>query len=373
MKNKNLVWGIVAVVIVIIIVAFAVNQSKSSTIKIGAIYPLTGGLAIYGEPAQKAAQLAMQDINAAGGINGKQLEVVFQDHKCDPKTAVSAFEQLSAQGVKVFTSVACSGTILSIAPELASNQAVLVGITATTPKITGVSPYVFRNWASDIQESKLFVGQIQAEGYKKVGEIYEVTDYAKGVALNMQGFLKDGGVTFDAESFTTGATDVRTQLTKIQAFKPDVILVSVQTVNSAETVLTQIEQLGIKAKLLITDNIVASPKTLLAHNGLLEGAVGAQYILQSPDKASNVLNEYKAKFGTDCTQPTVCTGVYDAIQMLAKAIQNNGYSADGVKQYLSTISYDGSSGTISFDSNNDRNNAAYSLFTVKNGQAVKSL
>ena len=189
----------------------------------------------------------------------------------------------------------------------------------------------------------------------------------------MQGFLKDGGVTFDAESFTTGATDVRTQLTKIQAFKPDVILVSVQTVNSAETVLTQIEQLGIKAKLLITDNIVASPKTLLAHNGLLEGAVGAQYILQSPDKASNVLNEYKAKFGTDCTQPTVCTGVYDAIQMLAKAIQNNGYSADGVKQYLSTISYDGSSGTISFDSNNDRNNAAYSLFTVKNGQAVKSL
>ena len=176
MKNKNLVWGIVAVVIVIIIVAFAVNQSKSSTIKIGAIYPLTGGLAIYGEPAQKAAQLAMQDINAAGGINGKQLEVVFQDHKCDPKTAVSAFEQLSAQGVKVFTSVACSGTILSIAPELASNQAVLVGITATTPKITGVSPYVFRNWASDIQESKLFVGQIQAEGYKKVGEIYEVTE-----------------------------------------------------------------------------------------------------------------------------------------------------------------------------------------------------
>jgi branched-chain amino acid transport system substrate-binding protein len=258
---------------------------------------------------------------------------------------------------------------LSVAPELVTNQAILLGTTVTTPKITGVSPYVFRNWASDSQESKLFADQITANGYKKVGEIYEVTDYAQGVAMNMQGFLKNSGVTFDAESFATGATDVRTQLTKIQSFKPDVILVSVQTVSSGEMVLTQMEQLGIKAKLFITDNIVASPQTVSAHKGLLEGAVGAEYVLQSPDKASNVLNEYKAKYGTDCTQPTVCTGVYDAVQMLAKAIQSNGYSADGVKQYLSTISYDGSSGLIQFDQNNDRKNANYSLFMVKNGQA----
>jgi len=71
-----------------------------------------------------------------------------------------------------------------------------------------------------VRESKLFADQITANGYKKVGEIYEVTDYAQGVAMNMQGFLKNAVVTFDAESFATGATDVRTQLTKIQSFKP---------------------------------------------------------------------------------------------------------------------------------------------------------
>lgn len=367
--NKKVIWIVVIIIALIIIVGLNLNQSNGKTIKIGAIFPLTGGLAIYGEPAQKAAQLAVQDINASSGIGGKQLEVAFEDHKCDPKTAVSAFEKLSAQGVKVFTSVACSGTVLGIAPELKNNQSVLVAVTATTPKITGVSPYVFRNWASDIQESKLFADQIQKSGYKKIGEIYETTDYAKGVAMNLQGFLKEG-VTFDAESFVTGATDVRTQLTKIQAFKPDAILVSVQTVSSGEMVLTQMEQLGVKARLFITDNIVASPATLTAHVGLLEGAVGAEYVLQSPEKASAVLGEYKARYGADCTQPTVCTGVYDAIQMLAKGIQANGYSADGVKQYLSSISYDGSSGMISFDANNDRNGAVYSLFKVSKGAAV---
>jgi branched-chain amino acid transport system substrate-binding protein len=371
--NKKIVWGIVGIVIIVVlIIGIGVrgNRSNNSTVKIGALFPLTGGLAIYGEPAQKAAQLAVRDINASGGVNGKQLEVVFEDHQCSPATAVSAFEKLSAQGVRVFTSVACSGTVLGIAPELKNNQAVLVGTTVTTPKITGVSPYVFRNWASDIQESKLFADQIQAKGYKKIGEIYEVTDYAKGVAVNLQGFLKDSGVAFDAESFIIGDTDVRTQLTKLKAFKPDVILVSVQTVTSGEIVLKQMEQLGVTTKLFITDNLTAVPQIISAHSTLLEGAVGAEFILRSLEKATTMLSDYKTKYGADCTQPTVCAGVYDAVQMLAKAIQSNGYTADGVKQYLNTISYDGSSGLIQFDQNNDRANAIFSLFLVKNGKAI---
>ena len=370
--NKKNIWISVIVIVLILIVSVAVNKQKNN-VKVGAIFPLTGGLAMYGEPAQKAAQLAVENINANGGINGKKFEVVFEDHKCDPKTAVSAFKKLSSEGVKVFTSVACSGTVLSIAPELTNNQAVLLGTTVTTPKITSISPNIFRNWASDSQESKLFADQIKTKGYSKVGEIYETTDYAKGVALNMQGFLKDTNTTFDAESFTTGTNDVRTQLTKIKEFKPDVILISVQTINSAEIVLKQMEELGINSKLLITDNIVASSQTLTAHKKLVEGAIGAEYTLLSSDKAVEVLAKYKAKYGVDCTQPTVCTGVYDAIQMLAKSIQNKGYSADGVREYLNTISYNGSSGNIQFDQNNDRKDANYSLFIVKDGKATASM
>jgi branched-chain amino acid transport system substrate-binding protein len=372
--KKTIIW--VVVVLVVVGLGWLISGNKSTApsggaIKIGAIYPLTGGLAIYGEPAQKATALAVEDINKAGGINGKNLEVVFEDHKCDPKTALSAFQKLSAEGVKVFTSVACSGTALAIAPELANNQAVLLGTTLSTPKLSGVSPFLFRNWASDIQESKLFADEVQKQGYKKVAAIYEATDYAKGLVINMQDFLKDSGVSFDTESFVTGATDVRTQLTKIQATKPDVIFVSVQTVTSGEVVLKQLEELDIKTKLFLNDNIIIAPQLVSAHSKFLEGSLGAQYVLQSPEVANQALVEYKTKYGVECSQPAVCAAAYDTTNILAKALKETDGSANAVKQYLSQVNYAGASGQISFDQNNDRVGAIYSMFVVKGGVVEK--
>ncbi len=371
MKNKPLI-GTIGAIIIILIGYFTINHSsQSKTIRIGAIYPLTGGLATYGEPSQKTAQLAMNEINAAGGINGKKLEIVFQDHKCDPKTAVAALQQLIGQGIKVFTSAACTGTIFSMEPVLQSNDAILLGTTITGAKITGSSPNVFRNWGSDADESKLFAELIKKQGYKKVAAIHEETDYAKGLVLGMQSDLQGSGVSVAVESFSTGATDVRTQLTKLKAANPDVVFISPQTVTSGEIILSQMEELNFKpAHILVNDNIIKAAQLVSKHASLLEGALGGDYVVASSEKFTELLAKYANAYGEDCPQTNICAAVYDTVYTLADAVRAKGYDAEAVQSYLHSVDYSGVSGEVSFDDKNDRKGTSYSLFEVKNGASV---
>ena len=136
MSKTKKILIIAAVLVLGVIVGVNSYKSSSNTIEIGALFPMTGGLASYGEPAQKVAQLAVDEINAKGGINGKKLEINFQDHKCDAKSAVSAYQNLHNTGTNLFLAVGCSGTVLSVAPQL--KDSVLLLSAATSPKISKV-------------------------------------------------------------------------------------------------------------------------------------------------------------------------------------------------------------------------------------------
>lgn len=362
--------------IIFLIILAACNQApkyaiQSEPIHIGALFPLTGGLSQYGEAASHAAQLAVQDINARGGIKGQPLQIDVQDHKCDAKEAVNIFTQLAeTKNIKIFTSAACSGTVLAIAPLLESKQALLLGTITTTPKITGVSPYVFRNWASDGLQAALFSEEIQKRGYKTVSVINEETDYAQGLRISLEKNLAGKGIEFSFESFASSATDVRTQLSKLQAKNADVLFISPQTVTSAELILKEMQELTYQPKvLMVNDNILKASALTQKYKDLLEGALSGDYVFTKTEPMNALLQKYNQTFGSPCTQTNICVGVYDAIQMLASAIKSKGTDAKSVQSYLQTVSYDGVSGTIAFDSKNDRANASYSLFVIRNGTA----
>ena len=360
--------GIAAAVVIIVIgVAVFRNQAQANTITIGAVYPLTGGLATYGEPAQKTAQLAVDEINAAGGVNGKQLAIAFEDHACDGIKAVAAFNKLhDTQGVRVFTAAACSGTISAMAP-LLKDSVMLAPVTSAT-KLSGISPNYFRNWAKDGDEAKLFAAEIQKRGYKTIGVINEETDYAKGLRLALEADVKDMGVVVTGESFASDATDVRTQVSKIKALNPDVVFVSPQTVPNAEKVLKTMTDLGFKPKVLfVNDNIVKASALLAKYPALLEGAIGGDYVVKNSPAFDAVLAKYKAKYGADCPQKNICVAVYDSVKLLAQAVGEKGTDANALQSYLATVNYGGASGMISFDEKHDRRNADYSLFVVHGG------
>jgi len=370
MKNKIL--GGALVVVVLIVVGLVVRVSTNTdSIKIGALLPLTGGLASYGEPAQKTIDMAVADINANGGINGKKLVIAYEDHKCDPKEMLSGFSRLTVQGIHVLNSVACSGVVAGIAPELTKNDSVLFGSVVSASKLTGISPNFFRNWSTDRSEAKVLADQIVKNGYRNVAVIFETTDYAQGLKMDLEKNLADSNVKVVSESFVTGSTDIRTQLTKLKSVKPDALVAIAQTVTTGEMILTQMEQLNFKPAMLVNYNILKSAVLLKKHASLLEGAVAGDFYIPDSAKLNAVLAEYKAMYGIDCPQKNICAMEYDSIQFLAQALRAEGDSAIGVKEYLSQNTYSGASGDISFDSNNDRNNSEYVPFVIKGGSEVK--
>ncbi|MDD5148347.1 MAG: ABC transporter substrate-binding protein [Candidatus ainarchaeum sp.] len=369
MKAKILAICIIAIIGIIALAGCA--QPEEKTITIGAIFPLTGGLSQYGEAAMNSALIAADEINASGGINGKTLVIDFQDHKCDPATALSIFEQeTGAKNIRVFTSAACSGTVLSLAPLMEKKESMLVGILITTPKISGSSPNIFRNWSSDAKEAKLFADYAKEKQCKKIGVLYEETDYAKGLKISLENDLKDSGIEVTGESFVSGSNDLRGQITKLKSEEIDCLFLSPQTVTSGEIMLKQLTELDFKPGIiLVNDNITKSVKLITENKGIIEGAIGADYVIETNGKISELMQKYKEKFGIDCPQENVCASSYDTIKMIAAAVKEKGYNADAVRDYLKTNSFNGITGSIAFDARNDRANTEYSLFEIKNGKA----
>lgn len=371
-KNKILL-GLVGLMVVVVIAVLVGYNTGSNTIKIGALYPLTGGLAQYGELSQKTAQIAIDEINDNGGINGKKLEIVFGNHKCDPKEMVTLFNKMKdVDNVKIVTSSACTGTVTAVAPMLEKSDMVMLSTILSGRAATNISPNFFRNYASDANEAKQFADEIIKAGYKKVGVINEDTDYAKGLRLELEKNLANTDVKIVSESFSTGATDVRSQITKIRSFSPEVVFISPQTVTGGEVILAQMEDLGYYPKhLFVNDNVIKSKDLVTKHPKIMEGAIGGDYIIANNQAINEILAKYKAKYGQDCPQPNLCATVYDSINLLAKAIKESGNNSDKVQAYLKKVNYQGITGDISFDSNNDRQNANYALLTIKNGVMVQ--
>jgi branched-chain amino acid transport system substrate-binding protein len=362
-KTSKIVIGVVVVVIILLLTS---SSKNNDSVKIVALYPLTGGVASWGESSQKSTQLAVEEINTNGGINGSKLEVIYEDHKCEPKTALSLFQK-NVPNVKIFTSSSCSGTVLSIAPLLKENDAVLLATIAASSKISSASPLLFRNWAVESRQSALIGQKMKELALKKVGVIYEETDYGKGLKVALDDYLKDSGIEIIAESYASGATDVRTQITKLKNSGIDALFVSPQTETSSEIVLSQMEQLNFKPKLFVNDIVFGATNLIAKHKVILEGALGGNYIVRS-EKLQNTLDTYKAKYGLDCVHINACAVAYDTMNILADAIRKNGNTAEGVKNYLKTLNYDGASGNTSFDENNDRSGVGYSLSVISNGR-----
>lgn len=365
-KTTKIVLAVLAVVMVLGSgYSLYTKGAESNTVKIVALYPLTGGVASWGESSQKATELAVEEINKNGGINGKKLEVIYQDHKCDPKAALSIYQQF-AQKTKIFTSSSCSGTVLAVAPNLEKDNALLLAQVVASAKISGVSPMVYRNWVLETSQAAIIGQKIKDLGYKKIGIINEETDFGKGLATGLQNYLKDSGVEVVSESFKTADTDVRTQLTKLKAAKVQALFIAPQTETSSETVLSQMEQLKFKTNLFVNDIVLQAPKLLAAHTALLEGTMGGNFVIQS-EKLQGVMDAYKARYGTECTHVNACAVAYDSITMLADAMKAKGTSAQAVAEYLKTVNYSGVSGQTAFDAKNDRSGAGYLLSVIRGG------
>ena len=212
-KNK-IIWGIV-ILIVVFGGLYIINNKKPSVdgpVKIGAVLPMSGDLAVIGETALTAINIATDEINAEGGISGNNLEFIIEDSACDSGEAVKVTQKLiSVDKLKIITGLICSGEALSIIPVIEQADVFGFSLAATSPDLSGISRNFARIFASDAGQAETLANYAN-ENFEKVGILYESSDYS---IANRTSFEKNfNGDTF-SEKFVTDTRDVKTQITKI--------------------------------------------------------------------------------------------------------------------------------------------------------------
>lgn len=346
-----------------------VEAPPTGPIKIGFVGPLTGDAAAYGVPGQKIFDLAAEEINAAGGINGRMIEMVYEDGKCTGKDAANAMQKLvNVDGVRYFVSGFCSGESLAMVPIATQNKVVMLSPASSSPELTGISPYFFRNYPSDADQSRVLAELSAKNEWTNVAVISEKTDYAQALGDAYATAMEKQGATVTADSFTTDSRDLRTPLTKLKVAEPQAIFVSTQTDASAETILTQIKDMAWDVQLILAETTMGS--TLPSEKPeLVEGAVGAQFHVDEDSEALQAfVTSYKEKYEEDVPFLAYGQTEYDAVYILAQAIREAGDDTDAVAQYLRDLeNYDGVSGPTAFAETGDRSVGGFTPQMITNG------
>ena len=207
---------------------------------------LTGPGETYGTVANQAKQMALDEINGAGGIDGRMLELIVEDSKCGAADAITAYHKLTeVDNLKIILGTSCSGAMLGVAPLAEEDGVILFSGLASNPDIANAGDYIFRTQISDVQVGIATGNTLWADGVRKLATITEETDYAEGVRrTSVAQFEKRGGEIVAAERFASDTTDFRSQLSKLFAANPDALHLAPQSEFSAGTIIKQARELG---------------------------------------------------------------------------------------------------------------------------------
>ncbi len=321
--------------------------------RIGVMESVTGPGETYGRVAVQAKQMAADEINAAGGINGHKLELVVEDEKCNAQDSITAYRKLTdVDGVKIILGTSCSGAMLGAAPLAEEDGVIMFSGLATNPDIAEAGDYIFRTALNDAQLGIDTGNLLWDDGVRTIATITEATDYAEGVRrTTVDQFEKLGGEVVGVERYASDVTDFRSQLTKIIGQSPDAIHIAAQAEFTGGTVVKQIRELGYDGPLY--SEIVPVGTTALEIAG--DAATGLKAVITDLDpgnmKAQDVLASFRARYGY-VTLPWYLGSAYDDVYITAECLKQTGddQDADGFRDCMYGITWSGTIGeSYSFD------------------------
>lgn len=369
--NKVTAWIVVLVVVVgggwLFVSDWAKNLSASAPVKMGFIAPLTGEAASYGETEKNALQLAVEEINKNVGMNGRPIEIIYEDGKCNGKDALGAIQKLIVTDkVKIVFGGVCSSETLAAAPIAEQNKVLLFSAFSSNPAITNLGDYIFRNSPSDADVGKLDAETIAAK-YKRVALLSENTDYAQGVRSVMKSVFgaKSVEVVFD-ESFGGGVpvSDFRSTLTRMLNAHPEVLYVNPTSPKAGGLIVKQLRELG--SKLPVHANFSLASADARSVGGTYLNGVVISDASSLSDRGKDLIAKYKARFGKDPANEYEMGASYDRVYIIRDAIRQAGFDVEGIKAYLYNLkNYQGTIGTYGFDNNGDVVGVGFTNFVIK--------
>jgi len=343
----------------------------AQSLKIGEVDPLTGGISQFGIGCHQGIFLAIEELNAEGGILGQKVDLITEDDQSKPGQSATVVRKLINQDkVIAILGDATSSATLESAPIAQSAKIPMITPSATNPRITEVGDFIFRVCFLDE-----FQGRVIARFARKnlqAQKIAILTDTKQDYSIDLAKFFNDeftklGGTIAVEQSYATGDSDFRAQLTSIRAAKPDAVYVP-GYYQEVGLIIKQGRQIGLKMPFIGCDGW-ANQALLDVGGKAVEGCYFTNHF--SPDdQAPNIkkfVENYRAKYGT--VPDTFGALGYDAARLLAAAIQRaNSLETVAVREALANTSdFAGVTGRISFDRNRNASKPGL-VVTVKDGR-----
>jgi branched-chain amino acid transport system substrate-binding protein len=333
----------------------------------------SGDLASYGLPTVNAAKLVAAKLNAAGGVNGMQVEVVAQDDQCKPELATNAATKMVSDGVKIVLGHICSGATKAALPIYLESKIVLMSPSATNPPLTqsGEYPNFFRTIAPDDAQAALEVSFAKGMGLKKIAVIHDKGDYGKGFASFCKQFIEteEGMEVVLFEGVTPGAVDYSAVVQKIKSSEADGVIFGGYH-PEASKIVSGMRKKGLDIPFMSDDGV--KDDTFIKVAG--EYAEGV-YATGPMDFSANPIYKeavaaHKAEFGAD--PGPFFPEAYSAALALLTAVQNAGSTDyDKVTEALRTKYVDTAVGKIKFDAKGDAEGVGFAVYQVKDGKYVE--
>jgi len=273
LSNRRRMFALSALIICGALSTNAALAQGKETLKFGLAMPLSGSQALYGADQVKAAQWAVADINAKGGVNGKQLEMIVLDTQADPQMGINAVKRLtSVDNVPVFIT-AWSAVVKAVAP-IANREKVLeLSVGANSPDIAKLGDYVYTTFPlAEVDVSGLAKYTYATLGKKTAAVMYINNDSGvEGAAIYKNVFEKAGGKIVAYEAYDTKATEFTGALLKIKAANPDMIHIQ-GLVSDLPQVIAQMRQLGLQQR-VSTYSAGYNPKVIEQLGAAAEGLI----------------------------------------------------------------------------------------------------
>jgi branched-chain amino acid transport system substrate-binding protein len=372
MKNRLGKFLVVSVVGVFMLATG--TAMAADTIKLGVAGPHSGDLASYGIPTIKAAELVVKDINAKGGVLGKQVELLVEDDVCKPEVATNTATKLVSEGVHVVLGHICSGATKAALGIYKDSNIPVMSPSATNPALTqsGDYPNFFRTIASDDAQARLEVDfALDVLKLKKIAVLHDKGDYGKGLAEFAKAFLEEDprAEVVLYEGVTPGAVDYSAVVQKIKRSKADAVIFGGYH-PEASKIVSQMRKKRMKT-IFISDDGVKDDTFIKVAQKYAEGvyATGPKDVSKNP-MAIAANEAHKKTYGAD--PGAFYLNAYSAAIALLNAIEQAGstdYAA--VTNALRTKDVETPLGKIRFDDRGDAIGVGFSMYQVQKGAYVE--
>ncbi|MDD3660488.1 MAG: ABC transporter substrate-binding protein [Lachnospiraceae bacterium] len=332
------------------------EEASGDTINIGVVAPLTGGYALFGESGKNSVELAVKQLNEAGGVLGKQINIVeYVDDKGDSTEAVNAYNRLVSQDISAVVGTFSSSCTIPMAERAQEEGMLLITPSATNAKVTLVGDHIFRACFIDPIQGPMMAKFAYDEGMKKAAVIYaKDDDYSNGLYESISeawsGF--DGAELVYTGECTSKDADFTAQVSQVVASGAEVLFYPFM-LDTVPLVVQQAREAGFEGMIVGGDGWDGS-ETSGIESYFNNTYYTNHYAPEDPaEKVQAYVAAYKEAYGED-TLTSIGACYYDALMMVAQAMETAGSAeSEDVVKAMTGMSFEGVTGSFTLDENGD--------------------